>query len=71
MIRYYRQKIILFKVGNSLLLNNNDLIFFFFLISVSKFSKEIILPLVSKMDTESKVDESLLKKMFENGVSKH
>ena len=38
--------------------------------SVSKLAKEEILPLVRKMEKEGKIDEGLLRKLFENGVSK-
>lgn len=35
----------------------------------AKVSREKILPLVSKMDEESKMDPSIIKAMFDNGVS--
>jgi len=37
--------------------------------TVAKLAKEEIAPLVRKMEKENKVDDSLLKKLFENGVS--
>ncbi|XP_031842992.1 short/branched chain specific acyl-CoA dehydrogenase, mitochondrial isoform X2 [Nomia melanderi] len=36
--------------------------------TVSKFAKEEIAPLVRKMDKEGKIDEGLLRKLFENGL---
>ncbi|XP_034193752.1 short/branched chain specific acyl-CoA dehydrogenase, mitochondrial isoform X2 [Osmia lignaria lignaria] len=36
--------------------------------SVSKLAKEEILPLVRKMEKEGKIDEGLLRKLFENGL---
>jgi short/branched chain acyl-CoA dehydrogenase len=35
--------------------------------SVAKFAQEQIKPLVSKMDEDNKMDEGLVKKLFENG----
>lgn len=36
--------------------------------SVAKLAKDEILPLVKKMEKEGKIDDGLLKKLFENGV---
>lgn len=35
---------------------------------VAKFAQEQIKPLVSKMDEENKLDEGLVKQLFENGL---
>lgn len=53
-------------VGNSKLYRHTGISFHF---SVAKFASEQIAPLVSKMDTESYIDEKVYKGMFENGVS--
>lgn len=37
--------------------------------SVAKLAKEEIAPLVRKMEKEGKVDDNVLKALFENGVS--
>lgn len=37
---------------------------------VSKFAKEKVQPLVRKMDKESEMDKSVIKGLFDNGVSK-
>jgi len=39
------------------------------LISVRKFSQDQIAPLIKKMDKEHKIDDELVKKLFENGVN--
>uniref|UniRef100_A0A2S2QTX7 Short/branched chain specific acyl-CoA dehydrogenase n=1 Tax=Sipha flava TaxID=143950 RepID=A0A2S2QTX7_9HEMI len=39
----------------------------FFKETVSKFSQEQITPLIKKMDHEHKIDDELVKKLFENG----
>lgn len=45
-------------------------IFFkFFILSVAKLAKEEIAPLVRKMEKEGKIDDGVLKMLFENGVS--
>lgn len=36
--------------------------------TVAKLAKEEILPLVRKMEQEHKIDQGLLKKLFENGL---
>ena len=36
---------------------------------MDKFSQEKIAPLVRKMDDEEKIDDSVFKGLFENGVS--
>jgi len=37
--------------------------------SVAKLAKEEIAPLVKKMEKEGKIDDYVLKTLFENGVS--
>lgn len=37
--------------------------------TVARFAAEKIQPLVRKMDAESKMDQSIIDGMFENGVS--
>lgn len=36
---------------------------------MAKLAKDEILPLVRKMEKEGKIDDGLVKKLFENGVS--
>lgn len=44
-----------------------NIIYFYF--SVAKLAKEEIAPLVRKMEKEGKIDDYVLKILFENGVS--
>lgn len=44
-------------------------IFFSYTFLVAKLAKEEITPLVRKMEKEGKIDDGLVKKLFENGVS--
>jgi len=45
------------------------MITFFPYIIVAKLAKEEIAPLVRKMEKEGKIDDGILKTLFENGVS--
>jgi hypothetical protein len=42
---------------------------FIFIFTVARFAAEKIQPLVRQMDAESKMDQSIIDGMFENGVS--
>lgn len=76
--QFSEEELLMKESGNYLVFSTFNQLFIYVIIlyafylqnfSVAKLAKEEIAPLVQKMEKEGKIDDGLLRKLFENGVS--